>query len=240
MSSGTWTAIAVANARICSIQGWRAVEAQHVIATAELTDSLAEQSLLETILEANKPAKPAGTEYLHWLLFTPFRYRPVAPGSRFRAMNAPGVFYAADVIRTACAELGYWRWRFLMDCDSLQQLEPRAHTVFSSQAHGRMVDLREAPFNRHQAQWTDPYRYSATQALAEDARLAHIDIIRYQSVRDPQAGGCSAVLSASSFDPKHPIEQQTWQLYVTAQRVVWQREYLNQQYAFEFTTAAWQ
>jgi len=88
---------------------WRAVEAQHRIATMKLVDnSLADQAILEKILEESKPPVPAEARGKHWLIFTPFRYTPPPPGSRFRAPHDPGVFYAAFERRTACAEIGYW------------------------------------------------------------------------------------------------------------------------------------
>lgn len=69
---------------------WRAVEAQHVVATMRLVDTLQEQELLERILEASKPPLPPGTQALHYLLSTPFRYTSPSP-SRFRRANAPGL-----------------------------------------------------------------------------------------------------------------------------------------------------
>ena len=98
---------------------WRAVEAQHVVSTMALVDSIEEQHVLERLLEDTKPPIPAAAAHLHWLLFTPFRYPPPPGGSRFRGPNDPGVFYGADEIRTACAELGYWRWRHLLDSPAL-------------------------------------------------------------------------------------------------------------------------
>ena len=77
-----------------------------------LVDTLAEQHLLEDLLERAKPPLPDETAGLHYLLATPFRYPPTDRGSRFRRPSDPGVFYGADAVRTACAELGYWRWRF--------------------------------------------------------------------------------------------------------------------------------
>jgi len=84
-----------------------------------LVDSLEEQQALERILDDTKPPVPPAARKLHWLLFTPFRYPPPPRGSRFRGPNDPGVFYGADEIRTACAELGYWRWRHLQDTPAL-------------------------------------------------------------------------------------------------------------------------
>ena len=114
----TWTTHAVASeARPATADLWRAVEAQHVASTMALVDTVAEQAVLERLIERSKPPVPrevAGVG-LHWLLFTPFRYPPPPGGSRFRGPTDPGVFYGADHLRTACAEVGYWRWRHLRD-----------------------------------------------------------------------------------------------------------------------------
>ena len=93
---------------------WRGVEAQHVVATMRLVDSLQEQEMLESILEASKPPPPpdAGNRS-HYLLVTPFRYRSPTP-SRFRRAGDVGVWYGAEELTTACTELAYWRWRFLI------------------------------------------------------------------------------------------------------------------------------
>ncbi|MDW8258558.1 MAG: RES domain-containing protein, partial [Gammaproteobacteria bacterium] len=82
---------------------WRVVEAQHTAATLRLVGSLAEQAVLEHVLEQAKPPLPPGTQRLHYLLATPFRYRP-RQGSRFRAPFASGVWYGAELQRTALAE----------------------------------------------------------------------------------------------------------------------------------------
>ena len=68
---------------------WRGVEAQHVVSTMRLVDSAAEQDLLEQLLEASKPALPATRQPRHYLLLTPFRYRPLH-ASRFRPAHARG------------------------------------------------------------------------------------------------------------------------------------------------------
>ena len=82
----TWTRAALSSERrrlsgVC----WRVVEAQHRVSTMKLVDTLAEQSLLESILDASKPPVPPECERLHYLLSTPFRYgAPYPSGSRFR------------------------------------------------------------------------------------------------------------------------------------------------------------
>jgi RES domain len=223
VSSTTWTPRAVASeAARCRLQPWRAVEAQHIASTRRLVDSVAEQQALEEILEASKPQVEGGG--LHYLLETPFRYPPWPRGSRFRSPADPGVFYAAEEPRTACAELGYWRWRFLMDSAGLGELGPSPQTLFQVKVHALAVDLREQPFARQAAKWTDRSSYTATQAFAAVARKAGMTAIRYQSVRDPGKGGCAAILERSAFAARSPLTQQTWLLTVTKSASTWQRD----------------
>mgnify|MGYP001275827799 CR=1 FL=1 len=145
---------------------WRAVEAQHVVATMALVDTLEEQAQLERLIEESKPPLPAGATGLHYLLFTPFRYPPPGSGSRFRRPGDPGVFYGAEAVRTACAEVGYWRWRFLRDSPGLERIDPKPQTVFRAAVASPAIDLRKPPYLRRRRQWTDPNDYQACQALA--------------------------------------------------------------------------
>jgi hypothetical protein len=232
VSSSTWTPHEVAsNAARKSVRLWRAVEAQHVASTLPLVDSLEEQRVLEEILDATKPPAPAAAEGLHYLLYTPFRYPPLH-SSRFRALTDPPVFYGAESIRTACAELGYWRWRFLEDSEGLRQLGPAPQTLFQSRARSLAVDLESRPFSRDQRRWTDPVDYSATQRFAAAARAGKIGMILYKSVRDDRPGRCGAVLTPSAFEPRHPVSPtQTWLLTVKADFVFWQRD--RESFAFD-------
>ena len=239
MSSRIWTPRAVASsARPGRAALWRAVEAQHVVATMALVDSLDEQLVLERLLDESKPPLPEGAAGLHYLLFTPFRYAPPPGGSRFRAPNDPGVFYGADEVRTACAELGYWRWRHLLDTPALSAMPSRPQTVFRTRIAGATVDLREPPFARDRAAWTNPSDYAECQRFAAVAREADVAAIRYESVRDPRHGGCCAVLALAAFAKPAPVEWQTWTLSVTRDRVVWQRSDPVRAEAFEFEAAA--
>lgn len=225
MSSSIWTPRAVASrAARCALDLWRAVEAQHIASTRRLVNSNAEQEVLEDILEQSKPRLPATTAGLDYLLATPFRYPPGIRGSRFRAATDPGVFYAADERRTACAELGYWRWRFLTDSSGLKSLGPAPHTLFQVRAAALAVDLRRKPFSRDAAKWRDRNDYGATQAFAAVARKALVHLIRYESVRDPQRGGCAALLEPGVFAEPQPLTRQTWFLTVTQTASAWQRD----------------
>ena len=67
----------------------------------KIVDTLAEQSLLEDLLERTKPPVPAECRELHYLLSTPFRYgAPYPTGSRFRRAGfTAGVFYGSEYAR---------------------------------------------------------------------------------------------------------------------------------------------
>jgi len=239
VSSTTWTPAAVASeGRRWQGRLWRAVEAQHRASTLRLVDTLAEQAQLESLLEASKPALPAQAAAHHYLLLTPFRYPSPHPGgSRFRGVTDPGVFYGADEPRTACAELGYWRWRFLLDSPALERLGSLPHTLFQAAAAGTALDLTQPPFARDTPAWTAPHDYSACQHLAGVARTGRIALLRYRSVRDPAAGMCAAVLTPVALGPE-PLLEQTWRLTVTRQRIQWQRDSVLHTESFEFSAAA--
>ena len=204
-----------------------------------LVDTLEEQHVLERVLDEAKPPVPAAAAHLHWLLFTPFRYSPPPRGSRFRGPNDPGVFYGADEIRTACAELGYWRWRHLLDSPALSAMPTKPQTVFEVRIDAAEVDLREPPLARDRERWTDPDDYAACQQLGRTAREAGVGVIRYESVRDPRHAGCGAVLTPAAFAKPEPVAQQTWLLSVTRERVVWQRTQVLSAEAHEFVASGW-
>ena len=190
--------------------------------------------MLERLLDQSKPPLPAAAAGLHYLLSTPFRYSsPI--GSRFRAPADSGIWYGAEAQRTACAELGYWRWRFLMDSDALEAIGPSPQSVFRAGTDARLIDLTQSPFKKSRADWTHPNDYAPSQDLARAARLAAVDAIRYESVRDPEHGAAVAVLQPSCFKPHKPLEQQTWFLTVRRSAVVWQREGRT----FEFEADDW-
>jgi hypothetical protein len=240
VSSTTWTTREVAsNAAALRHALWRAVEAQHVVSTMALVDSIEEQHVLERLLDDTKPAIPAAAAHLHWLLFTPFRYPPPPGGSRFRGPNDPGVFYGADAIRTACAELGYWRWRHLLDSPALNAMPTKPQTVFQVKIKIDAVDLRAKPFARDRRHWTDTSDYSRCQDFGRIARAAAVGAIRYESVRDPKHDACCAVLSPAAFASANPLEQQTWMLSVARDRVIWQRTHVLDAEEHEFAASQW-
>lgn len=238
MSFTTWTPAAVSSeARRWRGSAWRMVESQHIAATMKLVDTREEQDLLETLLDRSKPSLRSDAEGLDYLLATPFRYPPRAGGSRFRSAADPGVFHAAESVRTAAAELGYWRWRFLRDAVDLDALEPVPHTVFAASLSVQAVDLRRPPFDADADLWQHPTQYAATQDFGRVAREAGVGAIIYRSVRDPSPAWCVALLSPAGFAESRPLPgAQTWYLAVSQRAVTWRRE----AEAMTFSVETWQ
>lgn len=200
---------------------WRAVEAQHVVATMGLVDGLDEQYLLEQILDASKPAVPRaqGRPASDFLLFTPFRYISPHP-SRFRRAGEPGLWYGAQTRETACVEVGYWRWRFLMDSEGLARDElVTLHTVFQARLAGMRLDLCASPWSTMQTVWQNRSDWSACQELSSAAREQGVQWIRYASARHP-AGVCAVALTAAALSLPRPMRQETWLCLVSADQVI--------------------
>jgi hypothetical protein len=246
MPPGGWTPARLAPlAHAWQVSGWRAVEAQHRVATLVLTGGrLDDQALLEDILDRTaKPPMPQAAGALHWLLATPFRHHPARSGSRFRRRGDPGVFYGAEARRTAAAEAGYWRLRFWLDSEGLAA-RPAAVEMTLFEFHAcaaAAIDLARPPLAADAGLWTDATDYAATQALAATARDGGLDAIRYASVRD--AGGlCVALLSPAPFhaiaDPYRHV-QQTFSLFLAPpDTVLWQRQLEDERWTFRFPTGA--
>jgi hypothetical protein len=71
-------------------------------------------------------------------------------------------------------------------------------------------DLTRPDFDGHA--FRDLVDYSHTQALADTARQAGVEIIRYRSVRDKEERANVAVLTAKAFLDKKPRQWRTWRL----------------------------
>jgi hypothetical protein len=224
MRSPTWTPAALSPERR-RVAGtcWRAVEAQHRVSTMKLVDTLAEQALLEDLVEATKPAVPADCAALHYLLSTPFRYgAPYPGGSRFRRAGlTPGVFYASARASTAIAELAFHRLLFYADSPRTPwPADAGEYTVFSARYRTAAgLDLGLPPLARDRAKWTDPTGYDACQELADAARGAGVEALRYESVRDPDGGVNVALLTCRAFGSREPQARQTWRIHLGAHGV---------------------
>jgi RES domain len=217
MSSSIWTPAALSSeARPLSGTCWRLVEAQHGVSTLKLVDTVEEQALLEQLVEGTKPVLPAECQGLHYLLATPFRYGAAYPaGSRFRRAGlTEGVFYGSAEPHTAVSEIVFWRMLFFAESpDTPWPANAAEFTAFQAAfAAKKGLDLAKGRLARDKPLWTHPTDYAASQALADSARAAEIDVIRYLSVRDPQQGINIALLRCRAFARRRPLKEQTWHI----------------------------
>lgn len=216
------------------------VEAQHRVSTLRLVDDLAEQEVLEELLDRRaKPPAPSGAEFdgLHYLLATPFRYPPLRHGSRFGARTERSIWYGAEEIRTALAEVAYYRLLFLAGSTAPIAHVASEHSAFrASVATARGLDLLAPPFARHRALLSSPVGYGAGQALGTVMRSAGIEAFRYASARDREGGVAMGVLSPRAFASKRPTPRAlpTWHCSTTPQRVVFRRRDSLREESFAF------
>ena len=185
----------------------------------KLVDSLAEQEILEGLVDATKPAVPPECRSLHYLLWTPFRYAPYPKGSRFRRAGlTPGAYYSAESQRTAAAETAFYRLLFFAESpDTPWPINPFECTGFSVEVLShRSLDLMRPPLDADAPVWRDPVEYGPCQELADAARKAGAEILRYAAARDPEASGVSvAVLTCGAFVETSPRDFETWRIGVS-------------------------
>jgi hypothetical protein len=217
MSSNTWTPEELSSSvNPSSGNCWRVVEAQHVVSTAKITDSREEQTIVERLIEETKPFIPTECRHLSYLLYTPFRYRPHLRGSRFRrAHSVEGVFYAAEEVETAVAEMAFYRLLFFAESPSTPwPSNPGEYTAFEAVFQtDHAIDLTKAPLNVAHEEWTNLTDYAACQELADAARGGGVDVIRYQSVRDRHRRANIALLRCRAFAQHKEVRRQTWRFH---------------------------
>lgn len=217
MSLPTWTPDELSSeARRLAGVCWRVVEAQHQVSTLKLVDSIEEQALLEELIEQTKPLVPPECRHLDYLLATPFRYdTPYPRGSRFRRPGKTfGVFYASEEPETAIAEMAFYRLLFFAESPGASwPTNAGEYTAFAaSYRTRRAIDLTRPPLDEDSAYCTGPIDYSACQDVADAARAADVQIIRYFSVRDPHRRINLALLVCTVFTSPAPTSRQTWRI----------------------------
>lgn len=229
MSSSIWTRCAGASEiRPLRLSPWRVIEAQHQVSTRKLVDTLEEQVLLEELIDAAKPPDPTGGR-LHYLLSTPFRYPPLAHGSRFGTRGERGIWYGSTALPTAFAEVAYYRLYFLEGTHAdLERLSVPLTAFTVGVRTDRGVDLAAPPFDAERATIAAPDRYGETQALGRAMRADGVEVFRYPSARAPGGGTSVGVLSPAAFGRARPRELQTWHCTATRGRVeVVKRDYFE-------------
>jgi hypothetical protein len=165
------------------------------------------------MLEASKPRLRPGTERLHYLLATPFRYAPLPHGSRFGSRLEPSLFYGSRALTTALAEAAYYRFFFWSGME-----EPPAsgrlltqHTAFGARYRTeRGLRLQQGPCSDYEEILTDRTDYSVTQSLGRSMREAGIDAFEYISARDRARGINVALFGPRALVNRKPLWQQAW------------------------------
>lgn len=217
MSSSISTRAALSSSSLAG-RCWRVVEAQHQISTMKLTDSLAEQAVLERLIEETKPAIPENCARLDYLLMTPYRYGPSNPfGSRFRRPRSAGVFYGAEHSETAIAEMSFHRLLFFAESPKTPWPQNAGEfTAFAVAFHSELgLDMTLEP-HKSDRDIFHLTSYEASQAFADEARAAGIDILKYLSVRDPEHRPDFALLTSSVFTHPEPVDRRSWRIHFDA------------------------
>src|SRR3990170_8489314 len=235
MSSSIWTRCAGdSELRALRLSPWRVVEAQHQVSTRKLVDSAEEQVLLEELIDSVKPPDITGGR-LHYLLFTPFRYPPLAHGSRFGTRRERGIWYGSMDRRTAFAEVAYYRFLFLEGSQAELGTVETALTAFTARVRTeRGIDLAAPPFDMHRRAISSPASYASSQALGTAMRNAAVEAFRYPSARDTEGGINFGAFVPSVFGNARPRSFETWYCAASGERVdVTQGDYFKRDtYAF--------
>mgnify|MGYP000051679358 FL=1 len=201
---------------------WRFVESQEQVATNSLVSSMDESAVLEQLLERQKPPYPAGTERLHYLLATPFRYPPLPWGSRFGREWEPGIFYGSCDLQTAQAETAYYRFRFWQ---GMSVLPPSGvlitqHDSFSANyACATGAKLQDPPWSQWQESLTRRGDYSVSQAAGSWLREQGVEGFEFQSARCPQQGINVALFKPEGLRSETPMDMQPWLCETSANSV---------------------
>jgi len=183
------------------LEPWRMVEAQHISSSRDLVDSREEHDLLENLLEHTKP-KVNGNK--HYLIFTPFRYPPLAYGSRFGSTLEPSLWYGALNLSTALAEVAFYRLKFFEDTSAnldYIELPMAAFNAYINTSKG--IDLTEAPFHEYQDQISNKTSYLESQELGTKMRKAKIEAFVFTSARDRALGKNVAAFTPDIFYAKN-------------------------------------
>ncbi|MBX3725066.1 MAG: RES family NAD+ phosphorylase [Xanthomonadales bacterium] len=203
----------------------RMVESQAQVATSGLVDRLDKQAVLETLLDASKPPQRPGTEKLHYLLATPFRYPPLRHGSRFGGRHEPALLYGALGQDALLAEAAYYRLVFWsgMATPPPGRLTTQ-HAVFSVRYRSDLgLRLQTQAFATWRRVLADPADYRATQALGSAMRAAGVLAFEFPSARDPTGGNNVGLFSPAALAGRRPDRLEPWLVQTDGEEVALRR-----------------
>ena len=198
---------------------YRIVESDLEVATLSITNSLAEQSRLEELLEEIKPMSHVSKK--HYLLTTPFRYPPLKYGSRYGTANMKSFFYGSKEPITCLYECAYYRFLFLNDIET-QFEEPiqTNHLLFScSVSTEQSLELTHDRFQCIRKMITHPSDYSFTQKIGSWAVENNFEVIKFPSARY-KTGINYAIASINNIKSRVPKNVERLPCTSTPDRVV--------------------
>lgn len=220
----------------------RIVESQQQIATTRIVDTLEEQAILESLLEATKPPLLADSEQLHYLFSTPFRYPPLKHGSRFGSRFYPSLLYGSKTVETVLIECSYYRFLFWngMKVPPKSKKFITEHTLFAGRYYSEQgLQLQHLPFTEHSKSLRDAANYSETQAFGLAIREAGVEAFEYSSARDSNKGVNIALFTANALIVNEPLYKSQWICSTTENNVRFVSRDDNKVYGFninEFTS----
>jgi hypothetical protein len=195
------------------------VESQHQVSTRKLVDSADEQALLEELIDGAKPPDLTRGR-IHYLLFTPFRYPPLAHGSRFGRRHERGIWYGSRERRTAFAEVAYYRLLFIEGTRASLGTITTPLTAFRATLRTtRGVELDLPPFDAFRSTIASPVSYAETQSLGDAMREAKVEAFRYPSARDLEGGVNVGAFTPSVFGRTKPSSLESWHCAASHERV---------------------
>ncbi len=189
------------------------MDAQLVVSTRKIVDSLDEQLALEQLVVESERSgtRPVDGIELDDLLAAPFRDPPLPHGSRFGAPSERGLWYGSETERTAFAEVSYYRLVFLGGTAAdLPPLMVELATFRAAIHTERGVDLTVAPFERWDHVLASKTDYAPTQALGAAMRGDGVEAFRYVSTRDVEGGVNVALFSPLAFAARRPKTFHAW------------------------------
>ena len=221
MSPSIWTRCGGrSSAREIRCEPWRVVESQRIASTRPLVDTDAEHEVLERLIDDAKPTVRSGPDFLglHYLLSSPFRYPPLARGSRFGRRHEPSLWYGAEALRTSLAEAAYYRLLFFEG--TAAELAPHTMPMSAFQVRVRTraaVDLLAPAFRPYVGRICSPITYATSQPLGSEMRASGIHLVRFPSARDPDGKPNVGLFSPSAFASRRPVKTpETWHCTITA------------------------
>lgn len=203
---------------------WRIVEAQHILSSRDVVDTVEEHDILEALIEESKPSIATDKSYL---IFTPFRYPPLKYGSRFGQVFEPSIWYGSLHIETAFAEVAYYRGLFLKSSEADLGYVELLLTAFQTTIKtDNGILLTETPFSSHTQLLSDPNSYEHSQSIGTAMRGAQVQAFLYFSARTNKDAKNIGAFTPDVFFKKnnqYTHHQQTWNCIANIESVEFTR-----------------